>query len=174
MPIGEGASSANFPLEPLLNNSSNGGETNNIWTYFTFDIPRGAAGRNIHIRLSSDAKISYEVYARFGGLPSVDIQDYYYANKTMKSDQSVFFMLYDSSDKNIDFYIIYAREGTWGFGLRNVNTSIDSLKQQTIMSISLEGCPKQCSSHGDCKFSLDATGLTSYRFMFKPLVLLIH
>ena len=77
-------------------------------------------------------------------------------------------MLHDSSDKNIDFYIIYAREGTWNFGLRHVNTSSDSLKQQTIMSISLEGCPKQCSSHGDCKYSFDATGLTSYRFMLSP------
>ncbi|PNY08608.1 transmembrane protein [Trifolium pratense] len=163
LPIGEGEySSANFPLEPLLNNSSNLGESNDIWTYFTFDIPRGAAGRNIHIRLSSNTKINYEVYARFGGLPSVDIWDYYYANKTQKSDQSMFFMLYDSNDNNVDFYIIYAREGTWSFGLRHVNISSDSLKQKTIMSISLEGCPKQCSSHGTCKSSFDATGLTSY------------
>ncbi|CAI8607563.1 unnamed protein product [Vicia faba] len=164
LPIGEGASSAKFPLEPLLNNSSKFGETNETWTYFTLDIPHGAAGRNIHIQLSSDTKISYEVYARFGGLPSVDIRDYYYANKTSKSDQSVFFMLNDSSDKNIDFYLIYAREGTWSFGVRHVNTSSDSLKQKTILSISLEGCPNQCSSHGNCKYFFDATGLTSYSF----------
>ncbi|KAJ1429577.1 hypothetical protein SESBI_08362 [Sesbania bispinosa] len=164
LPVGEGASSANFPLEPLSKNSSNGGETDDIWTYFTLDIPPGAAGRNIHIRLSSDVKINYEVYARFGGLPSLDSWDYYYANKTRKSDQSMFFMLYDSSDDNIDFYIIYAREGTWGLGLRHLNTNSDSLKRQTIMSISLEGCPKQCSSHGDCKYSFDASGLTSYSF----------
>ncbi|XP_057454664.1 uncharacterized protein LOC130746140 isoform X1 [Lotus japonicus] len=164
LPVGEGASSANFPLEPLSNSSSNRGETNDIWTYFTFDIPRGAAGRNIHVRLSSDVKISYEVYARFGGLPSLDSWDYYYANETKKSDQSMFFMEYDSSDDNIDFYIIYAREGTWGFGLRHLNTSSDSLKQQTIMSLALEGCPKHCSFHGDCKYSFDASGLTSYSF----------
>ncbi|KAK7274376.1 hypothetical protein RIF29_15461 [Crotalaria pallida] len=164
LPIGEGASSANFPLEPLLNSSSIGGETDNIWTYFTLDLPRGAAGRNIHIRLSSDVKISYEVYARFGGLPSLDSWDYYYANRTRKSDQSMFFVLYDSSDDNVDFYIIYAREGTWGFGLRRLNTGSDSSKGQTIMSLSLEGCPKRCSSHGDCKYSFDASGLTSYSF----------
>lgn len=111
-------------------------------------------------------KISYEVYARFGGLPSLDSWDYYYANETKKSDQSMFFMEYDSSDDNIDFYIIYAREGTWGFGLRHLNTSSDSLKQQTIMSLALEGCPKHCSFHGDCKYSFDASGLTSYRFFF--------
>ncbi|XP_058754305.1 uncharacterized protein LOC131627466 isoform X2 [Vicia villosa] len=164
LPIGEGASSAKFPLEPLLNNSSKFGETDETWIYFTLDIPHGAAGRNIHVHLSSNTKISYEVYARLGGLPSVDIRDYYYVNKTTKSDQSVFFMLYDSSDKNIDFYLIYAREGTWSFGLRHVTTSGDSLKQKTVMSISLEGCPNQCSSHGDCKPAFDATGLTSYSF----------
>ncbi|XP_019432989.1 PREDICTED: uncharacterized protein LOC109339912 [Lupinus angustifolius] len=164
LPIGEGASSANFPLEPLLNNSSNEGQTDGIWTYFTLDIPRGAAGRNIHIRLSSDVKIRYEVYARFGGLPSLDNWDYYYANKTRKSDQSMFFMLYHSSDDNVDFYIIYAREGKWGFGLRHVNTSGYSSKGQTAMSLSLEGCPKGCSSHGECRYSFDASGLTSYSF----------
>lgn len=173
MAVGEAASSANFPLEPLFNKSSNTEEIDDIWTYFTLDIPRGAAGRNIHIRLSADVKISYEVYARFGGLPSVDSWDYYYVNKTRKSEQSMFFMLYDSSDNKIDFYIIYAREGTWGLGLRRLYTSGDSLKAQTVMSISLEGCPKQCSSHGDCKYSFDASGLTSYRFILIPLLVLI-
>ncbi|KAI4328818.1 hypothetical protein L6164_021144 [Bauhinia variegata] len=163
LPVGEVSSnSANFPLEPLLSNSSYNGE--DIWTYFLLDIPRGAAGGNIHIRLSSDVKISYEVYARFGGLPSIDIWDYYYANKTRRSDQSMFFTLYDSSDDKVDFYIIYAREGTWGFGLKHLNTSTTTSKGQTVMSLSLERCPKRCSSHGSCKFSFDASGLTSYSF----------
>ena len=136
------------------------------------DIPRGAAGGNIHIQLSSDMKISYEVYARFGGLPSLDSWDYYYANKTRRSDPSMFFTLYDSSDNKVNFYIMYAREGTWGIGLRHLNTSSDSMKGLTIMSISLERCPKRCSSHGECKFSFDASGLTSYRFTFGPLLVL--
>ncbi|KAL2325897.1 hypothetical protein Fmac_024955 [Flemingia macrophylla] len=164
LPVGEEVYSANFPLEPLLNKSSNARETDDIWTYFTLDIPHGAAGRNIHIKLLADVKINYEVYAKFGGLPSLDFWDYYYANRTQKSEQSMFFMLYDSSDEKIDFYIIYAREGTWGLGLRHLDTSSDSLTVQTVMSISLEGCPKQCSSHGDCKYSFDASGLTSYSF----------
>ncbi|MED6162828.1 hypothetical protein PIB30_074157 [Stylosanthes scabra] len=165
LPVSEGvvAASANFPLEPLSNNTMNQG-TDNTWTYFTLDIPRGAAGRNIHVRLSSDVKINYEFYARFGGLPSLASWDYYYASKTRKSDESAFFMLYNSKDDNVDFYIIYAREGTWGFGLRHLNASINSLKAQTAMSISLEGCPKHCSSHGDCRYSFDASGLTSYSF----------
>ncbi|XP_068489301.1 uncharacterized protein [Phaseolus vulgaris] len=165
LPVG-GASydSANFPLEPLLKNSSYVGESDNIWTYFLLDIPRGAAGGNIHIQLSSDTKIGYEVYARFGGLPSLDSWDYYYANKTRRTDPSMFFTLYDSSDSKVNFYIMYAREGTWGFGLRHLNSSSDSVKGLSIMSISLERCPKRCSSHGDCKFSFDASGLTSYSF----------
>lgn len=173
LPVGAGAShgSANFPLEPLLRNSSYDGEPGDIWTYFLMDIPRGAAGGNIHIQLSSDVKISYEVYARFGGLPSLINWDYYYVNKTRRSDTSMFFMVYDSSDNKINFYIMYAREGTWGFGLRHLSTSSDHAKGLTIMSLSLERCPKRCSSHGDCKFSFDASGLTSYRFIFEALVL---
>ncbi|XP_045794432.1 uncharacterized protein LOC123889235 [Trifolium pratense] len=166
LPVGAGTSyaSANFPLEPLLSNSSYNGEPGNIWTYLLLDIPRGAAGGNIHVQLSSDVKIDYEVYARFGGLPSLISRDYYYANKTMRSNTSMFFMLYDSSDDKINFYIMYAREGTWGFGLRHLNTSIVPAKGPTVMSLSLERCPKHCSSHGDCKFSFDASGLTSYSF----------
>ena len=37
-----------------------------------------------------------------------------------------FFTLYDSSDDKVDFYILYAKEGTWGFGLRHLNTSSGS------------------------------------------------
>ncbi|XP_054780905.1 uncharacterized protein LOC129288393 [Prosopis cineraria] len=165
LPIGEVSSdSAKFPLEPLLSSSSNGGEPDSIWTYFTMEIPHGAAGGNIHVHLTSNVKISYEVYARFGGLPSIDSWDYYYANKSRRSDPSMFFMLYDSREDKVDFYIIYAREGTWGFGLRHLNINSDSSKGQTFMSLSLERCPNQCSSHGSCKFSFDASGLTSYSF----------
>ncbi|XP_028770376.1 uncharacterized protein LOC114727797 isoform X2 [Neltuma alba] len=166
LPIGGEVSSdsAKFPLEPLLSGSPNGGEADGIWTYFTMDIPRGAAGGNIHVHLSSNAKIGYEVYARFGGLPSIDSWDYYYANKSRRSDPSMFFMLYDSREDKVDFYIIYAREGTWGIGLRHLNINSDSSKGQTSMSLSLERCPNQCSSHGSCKFSFDATGLSSYSF----------
>ncbi|GMY23698.1 transmembrane protein 8b [Fagus crenata] len=158
------SNAANFPLEPLLSNSSYGGKPDDIWTYFLLEIPRGAAGSNIHIRLTSDAEINYEVYARFGGLPSIDSWDYYYANSTRSSDGSMFFMLSNSSKEKIDFYILYVREGIWGFGLRHLNTSSSASKDQTIMSVSLERCPKRCSSHGDCRLAFDASGLTSYSF----------
>lgn len=159
------SNSANFLLEPLISNISSG-ELNNTWTYFLLDIPHGAAGGNIHVRLSSDTKINYEIYARFGGLPSLYSWDYYYANKTSSSDGSMFIKMYNSSEEKIDFYILYAREGTWSFGLRYVISS--SSKDQTTMSLSLERCPRRCSSHGDCKSALDASGLTTYRFCSFP------
>ncbi|KAJ4837171.1 hypothetical protein Tsubulata_027054 [Turnera subulata] len=155
--------SANFPLEPLSSNSSFAGELDNSWTFFILNIPRGAAGGNIHIHMTSDATINYEVYARFGGLPSLESWDYCYANRTSNSHDSMFFKLYNSSKALVDFYILYVKEGTWTFGLRNLNTSSSS-NGQTLMSVSVERCPKRCSSHGECKAALDASGLTSFSF----------
>lgn len=153
--------SANFPVEPLSSNSSYSQDT---WTYFLLNIPRGAAGGNIHVRLTSDVMINYEVYVRFGGLPSLDSWDYYYANSTRSSEGSMFFVQYNSSKEKVDFYILYVKEGTWTFALRNLNGNNNNPNVPTIMSISVERCPKRCSSHGDCKVALDASGLTSYRF----------
>ncbi|BBG97554.1 transmembrane protein-related protein [Prunus dulcis] len=92
LPVSEKVSpdSANFPLDSLLTNYSLHGEPDETWTYFILDIPRGAAGGNIHIRLASDAKINYEIYARFGGLPSLTSWDYYFANKTSSSVGSIY------------------------------------------------------------------------------------
>lgn len=164
LPIGRNMSStsSNFPLESLLSNSSSG-EGNDTWTYFVLDVPHGAAGGNIHMSLTSDSRIiNYEIYMRFGGLPSLSVWDYYYANKTSSSDDgSTFFMLNNSTEDKIDFYILYAREGTWTFGLRNLNITAT---EPTIMSLSFERCPRKCSSHGDCKSSMDVSGLTSYRY----------
>uniref|UniRef100_A0A2P2JSC7 Uncharacterized protein LOC105134154 isoform X2 n=2 Tax=Rhizophora mucronata TaxID=61149 RepID=A0A2P2JSC7_RHIMU len=155
---------ANFPLVPLLSNSSYSRESNDSWTYFLLNIPYGAAGGNIHIQLTSDAKIDYEIYSRFGGLPSLDSWDYYYANSSKNSNSSMFFVLYDSSEEKVDFYILYVKEGTWAFGLRHLNTSNNIPHAQPFMSVSVERCPKRCSSYGECKVALDASGLTSYSF----------
>lgn len=158
---------ADFPLEPILTNTSYGEEPDKTWTYFVLDIPRGAAGGNVRIRLSSDTKITSEIYARFGGCPSLDSWDYYYANKTRNSDGSMFFKLYNSSEEKLDFYLLSIREGTWGFGLRQRNDTKIASKDRTTMSISLDRCPKRCSSHGECKFSLDASGLALYRLFIQ-------
>ncbi|XP_058212041.1 uncharacterized protein LOC131324190 isoform X2 [Rhododendron vialii] len=166
IPISSRVSSnlANFPLEPLLSNSSYEGTLNVTWTYFLLDIPDGAAGGNLHIRLNSDAKINYEIYARYGGLPLFDSWDYFYANTKSSSNGSIFFKLYDSDDKMVSFYILYVRGGTWGFGLRQLNVNDSASKIQTTMSISLERCPRRCSSHGTCQSVLDASGLTLYSY----------
>ncbi|XP_050146721.1 uncharacterized protein LOC126622096 isoform X2 [Malus sylvestris] len=156
--------SANFPLDRLLTNSSHGGQPEETWTYFVMDIPRGAAGGHMHIRLNSDDKVNYEVYARYGGLPSLASWDYFYSNRTSSSHGSMFFNLYNSSEDKVDFYILYIREGTWGFGLKHLITTSDASKVPTIMSVSLERCPRRCSSHGKCETALDASGLASYSF----------
>lgn len=155
--------SANFPLEPLLSNFSSGGNNGDAWTFFLLDIPSGAAGGNVHIRLNSDANINYEIYAKYGGFPSLNSWDYYYTNSTTNSNGSMFFKLYDSDPDGISLYILYARGGTWGFGLRQIRFNSTS---QTTMSMSLERCPQKCSSHGSCQSVLDASGLTLYRFSY--------
>ncbi|GKU88041.1 hypothetical protein SLEP1_g2353 [Rubroshorea leprosula] len=155
---------ANFLLEPLLSNSSYGGQVDGNWTYFHLNIPSGAAGAHLHIQLTSHKKINYEVYARFGGLPSLVNWDYYYANSTSNSHGSMFFSLYDSSEENVDFYILYVKEGIWNFGLRHPFPGSSNSNGQTTLSISLERCPKRCSSHGDCRHAFDASGLTLFSF----------
>ncbi|KAL3536800.1 hypothetical protein ACH5RR_000166 [Cinchona calisaya] len=156
--------SANFPLEPLLSNSSSGGNNSVAWTFFLIDIPSGAAGGNIHIRLTSDAKINYEIYARYGGFPSLANWDYFCRNSSSSSNGSMFFKLYDSTEKSISFYILYAREGAWSFGLRHLNSADSGSIHQTTMSISLERCPQKCSSHGTCQSVLDTSGLSLYSY----------
>lgn len=166
IPITEKVSpdSANFALKPLLSNLSYGGNDNVGWTFFLADIPSGAAGGNLHIRFQSDMKINYEIYARYGGFPSLGSWDYYYVNNTSSSNGSTFFKVYDSTDKSISFYILYIREGTWSFGLRHLTSVSTGSPDPTMMSISLERCPQKCSSHGTCQSLLDISGLTLYSY----------
>ncbi|RAL54162.1 hypothetical protein DM860_004633 [Cuscuta australis] len=166
LPISEKISSDsdNFPLEPLLTNTSTVGKNESVWTFFLVDIPFGAAGGNIHISLTSDSNIGYELYAKYGGLPSLDSWDYFYTNSTSNSNGSMFFKIYDASDKRVAFYILYVKGGTWSFGLRHPNMNNLKLVDQTIMSISLERCPKKCASHGTCQSLMDVSGLTLYSY----------
>ncbi|GAA0145274.1 cell adhesion molecule [Lithospermum erythrorhizon] len=165
LPISDKVSpdSANFPLEPLLSNGTSGISNDTSWTFFLVDIP-SAAGGNIHIHLSSDDKLNFEIYAKYGGLPTLNSWDYFYANRTSSSMGSMFFKLYDSNEKSLSFYILYARGGIWSFGLRHTNPSSNTSVSQTTMSISLERCPKKCSSHGSCQSAVDASGLTLYSY----------
>ncbi|XP_068645939.1 uncharacterized protein [Aristolochia californica] len=152
--------SVNFPVGSILSNSSFIDQSNIAWTYFLLEVPHGAAGANIHLQLKSDARVSYDIYARFGGLPSNDTWDYYTNGKRTINGST----LLDFSDPNegiTDFYILYAREGLWNFALRH---PVNSSKDQIVMSITLEGCPKRCSSHGTCHSAADESGLTLYSF----------
>ncbi|KAM7274437.1 hypothetical protein ACFE04_016303 [Oxalis oulophora] len=166
LPLGGNYSSDgdNFPLQSLVSNSSYDKLSNDTWTYFQLNIPRGAAGGNIHIRITSDSKINYETYVRFGGLPSLQNWDYFYANTTNSSDGSMFFKSYNCTDQKIDFYLLYVREGTWNFGLRRLNDVNYNLTDDASMSVSIDRCPKRCSNRGDCRNALDASGLTTYNF----------
>lgn len=156
--------SGNFVLEPLLSNSSYGGNSNDYWTYFVVNVPSGAAGGNMHIRLSSDVKIEYQIYAKYGGLSSPDSWDYFYVNATSSSNGSMFFKLYDSTEEAINFYILYIKGGIWSFAVRNPGPPKTFSGSETTMSISFERCPKGCySPHGTCQNAMDASGLTLYR-----------
>lgn len=156
--------SASFPVGPILSNSSSEPEMNVTWTYFLLEIPRGAGGANIHFQLTSDATDNFQVYARFGGAPSIESFDYI-VNGTQNGNVSMFLDLSDTSHGKMNFYILYAREGFWYVGVRH--PIVDSFKDPVLMSISLEGCPKRCSSHGTCHSAADESGLTLYRFIFR-------
>ncbi|CAL9163504.1 unnamed protein product [Musa hybrid cultivar] len=159
LPVSElGSTDAGFSLDNLLSNSS---VEQTAWTYFFFDIPTGAAGANMHVRLSSDTKLNYGVYTKFSGLLTMDNWDYF-ANSTSRSNDSMFLASDDSSGKNIDFYVLSAREGTWCIGLEHPLNANN--KYQTTMSIWLEGCPNHCSHHGACRNSIDESGLTFYSY----------
>ncbi|KAJ8623795.1 hypothetical protein MRB53_032325 [Persea americana] len=163
MPIGGVISkkSANFPLEPLLSNSSFEEKSGVAWTYFLLDVPPGAAGANVHFQMISNVKPNYGIYARYGGLPSIGIWDYY-INSTGSSNGSMFLAFNDSSEGKIEFYILYAKEGSWSFGL--MNPVLHPFKDQTTISIALDGCPKRCSNHGTCHFDKDGSGSTFYSY----------
>ncbi|EHA8592598.1 putative Transmembrane protein [Cocos nucifera] len=160
LPIVEHGSTgySDFYLDQLLSNSS---VEQSGWTYFLLDIPHGAAGANMHILLTSDTKVNYEIYSRFGGLPSADSWDYH-ANGTSNKSSSTFLALNDLSGKRIEFYILYPREGTWCIGLKHPLGN--HYKHQTAMSISLDGCPGRCNQNGACRTLIDESGLTFYSY----------
>ena len=152
-------------MEPLLSKTSQSDDLGHVWTYFLVNTSDGAAGKNIHIQLTSDVENFYELFIRFGGLPFLEIWDYYYLNQTLSSTSTnhSIFKLYDSDGKKINIYILYAREGPWIIGLRNPVFISSTPLPQTTMSISVEECVNQCSKRGTCQSYEDASGSTSYR-----------
>ncbi|XP_024316796.1 uncharacterized protein LOC100844795 isoform X3 [Brachypodium distachyon] len=148
---------SHFSLEQFLSNSSS---EQFAWTYFFFDVPQGSAGALIHVQLKSDKELDYELYSKYGGLPSNDSWDYY-ASRTSSSNGSIFFSLRNSTNSDMDLSIFYAKEGTWCFGVKHPN---DTSNFQTLMSVSLQGCHRNCNQKGVCHSSVDESGLTFYSF----------
>ncbi|KAJ1295396.1 hypothetical protein BS78_01G220600 [Paspalum vaginatum] len=148
---------SHFYLEQFLSNSSH---EHFAWTYFLLDVPQGSAGALIRVQLKSDKELNYELYSKYGGLPSNDTWDYY-ASRTSSSNGSVFFSLQNSTNSDMDLSIFYAKEGTWCFGLKHPSEMANS---QTYMSVSLQGCHRNCNQKGVCHSSVDESGLTFYSF----------
>ncbi|CAN6461602.1 unnamed protein product [Victoria cruziana] len=153
---------AKFPLEPLLSDSASVQNLTSSWTYFLVEVPYGAAGGNLHVHIRSDSEIKYEIYVRLGGLPSIDLWDYL-NNGSSYSKDSMFLASQGSSlEEKGNFYVLYATEGTWCFGLRDITGG--QLQQQITMSVTLEGCPNGCYNHGTCHSALDESGLSIYSY----------
>ncbi|KAM0876907.1 hypothetical protein ACQ4PT_035867 [Festuca glaucescens] len=148
---------SHFLLEQFLSNSS---YEQFAWTYFLLDVPQGSAGALIHVQLKSDKELNYELYSRYGGLPSNDSWDYF-ASRTSSSNGSIFFSLQNSTNSDMDLSIFYAKEGTWCFGIKHPNNTSNS---QTYISVSLQGCHRNCNQKGVCHSSVDESGLTFYSF----------
>lgn len=147
----------NFQLDHMLSNSS---VDNVTWTYFFLDVPHGAAGSNLHVQLVSEKNAFYEIYSRYGGAASIDNWDFY-VNSTSNISGSMILTSSDLSKGRTDFYILSVREGIWSFGVRCVN---DIGEHESSMSISLEGCAKDCSSKGKCHYSVDESGLAFFSY----------
>ncbi|CAA7390766.1 unnamed protein product [Spirodela intermedia] len=135
-----------FHLEPLLSNYTINARTSITWTYFLLEIPQGATRSNLHIQLVSKKKMDYKIFIKFGGMPSDDNWDHY-ANITDGGNGSMMLLSKNNEDM-IDFYILYAREGLWGFRIKK-----NSYKKS---------CQRSCSSHGSYHSSMDETRFSSY------------
>ena len=169
LPLGLVSKSGTFHLESLMNYSMDNPGSEGSWIYLNLEIPRGASGSNLHVQLKSDSKIYYEIYAKFGGLPSDDSWDYYSNSRSSENGSMV--IITGNNEDTIDFYLIYAREGSWVIGIR-ANSGERKQNLRTTMTIELKPCPGSCSSHGSCRSYEDETGLSLYRSKFNPNLIL--
>jgi len=157
------SNSTYFSLDPFLSKSAYGDRSDYAWTYFLLHSTIDTEGNNLNIQLRTDTKLSYELYVRFCGLPSLNVWDYSYLNQRSSCNSSSMFKLYATSQETINLYILYPKTGLWTIGLRHPVAINNSLSTQTTMFISSKSCPNRCSDHGECVYSEDATQSTYYR-----------
>lgn len=163
----ESMKSDSFPIETFFNKSSIVEASQDIWTFFLFEVPRGAAGGVIAIELRTYSTISLDTYARFGNFPTHNVWDYH-VNVSASAENSVTTTSKNANKRTkMQLNIIYPHEGMWGLGLRRSpghNLSVHN--QQVMMSVSLQGCPNHCSKHGTCHHKYEESGLTSFSFCY--------
>ncbi|XP_021754198.1 uncharacterized protein LOC110719550 isoform X1 [Chenopodium quinoa] len=151
-------SSINFPQRISLQEDN----LDYPWTYYFIEVPSNASSKNIRIEIVSNTSIEYELYARFGGLPSLKVYDYYYANQSSNSNNGFsLFKVYVSSNQRVKFDIVNAQEGKWSFGLIRRPNSRKNLESQTDLFLSVESCADNCSGYGTC---IDVDALRSCSF----------
>ena len=87
--------------------------------------------------------------------------DFFYINQTNNSGVGSFmFELYGASERTVNAYLLYPREGIWSFGLRH--PMLSNPLSRTVMSVSVESCPNQCSDHGTCQSNKKTEGPSPY------------
>lgn len=162
---GESTKSESFLLDQYFSNSSILNASQDTWTFFLFEVPFGAAGGVISVELISHAAISFDIYARFGSLPTLHNWDYH-TNVSDGVESSIFRTVNSRSRQTkMHLNIIYPSEGVWFLGLRlsgGFNLKQDS--HQVTMSILLQGCPMHCSKHGTCRHAYEESGLTLFSY----------
>eukprot|EP01018_Ginkgo_biloba_P034304 Gb_37969 [translate_table: standard] len=157
--------SEQFPLEPFFSTSSIPEANQDLWTFFVLEVPHGAAGGVVSVDLKSSVAISFEIYARFGSLPTLHNWDYY-TNVSDAAESSMFMTLKKRKGQtNIHLNIIYPMEGIWCLGVRRfAGLSLNLDDHEVTMHVSLQGCPTHCSKHGTCHHAFEESGLTIFSY----------
>eukprot|EP01018_Ginkgo_biloba_P023341 Gb_01158 [translate_table: standard] len=154
-----------FPWEPVFSNSFIPEANQDLWTFFVLEEPHGATGGVVSIDLKSSVAISFEIYARFGSLPTLHNGDYY-TNVSYAAKSSIFITLNKRKGQtNMHLNITYPMKGIWCLGVRCfVALSLNVDDHEVTMHVSLLGCPTHYSKHGTCHQSFEESGLIIFSY----------
>ncbi|PWA97016.1 EGF-like domain-containing protein [Artemisia annua] len=115
------------------------------WRYIRVDLPTSFS--SMTVALESDVKLNknYVKKANLYSLPIICVRE----GSPPLPD------VYNTSLTGLG--------GTWCFGIKHLTSSRTS-QSQTTMSISVERCPRKCSSHGTCQDVVEMSGLAIYSY----------